>query len=336
MSESTFSRILPSGEMISIPTLEEAAQYSGQDGYLWLDFYEPDKDDLLPLIDAFGVHPLSIEDCLDESQVPKIEDFDTTTIVLLNSFHFEAGSLAIEEIDFILSDRFLITVSGHGESPIRPLKDIRRVVQRNMAGCKQGPDFLMHTIIDLIVDQKFTAIEALEENLNDAEERLLRDVTEFQPEDLLQIRRDLLTVRKSLFHEREILVKICRKDCPFIDDDVIYHFRDVYDHLARFFELTETARDTETSLMEIYLSMLSNQMAKSANETNITVRRLTFITTIFMPLTLLAGVGGMSEWSMMTGPENWRISYPLFILAMALLGVASYHLLKWFDRRRGD
>jgi magnesium transporter len=74
-------------------------------------------------------------------------------------------------------------------------------------------------------------------------------------------------------------------------------------------------------------------MTRAANETNVTVRRLTFITTIFMPMTLLAGIGGMSEWSMMTGPQNWRIAYPLFLLAMVVIGVASYFLLKLIDRR---
>jgi magnesium transporter len=74
-------------------------------------------------------------------------------------------------------------------------------------------------------------------------------------------------------------------------------------------------------------------MAKTANETNSTVRRLTFITTIFMPLTLLAGIGGMSEWSMMTGAANWKISYPAFLLMMVVIGIANYYLLKWFEKK---
>jgi magnesium transporter len=89
-----------------------------------------------------------------------------------------------------------------------------------------------------------------------------------------------------------------------------------------------------TSLMEMYLSMLNNQMTRAANDTNLTVRRLTFITTIFMPLSLLAGIGGMSEWSMMTGPQNWRIAYPAFLLAMVVIGIANYYFLKWLDKRR--
>jgi magnesium transporter len=75
-------------------------------------------------------------------------------------------------------------------------------------------------------------------------------------------------------------------------------------------------------------------MTKAANDTNVIVRRLTFITTIFMPLTLLAGIGGMSEWSMMTGPQNWRVAYPIFLLAMVVLAVINYFLIKWIEKRR--
>jgi magnesium transporter len=87
--------------------------------------------------------------------------------------------------------------------------------------------------------------------------------------------------------------------------------------------------------MEMYLSMLNNQMTKAANETNTTVRRLTIITTICMPLTLPAGIGGMSEWSMMTGPEHWRIAYPAFLLAMVVIGLGNYCLLTWLEKRSG-
>jgi magnesium transporter len=198
-----------------------------------------------------------------------------------------------------------------------------------------GPAFLLHFILDQVVDKKFIAIEALEDEINAAEEVILADLPGFNPAELLHLRRDLLAVRKSLFNEREILVKICRLDCPFITKKAIFFYRDIYDHLSKFFELTESSRDLVTSLMEMYLSMLNNQMAKAANDTNATVRRLTFITTIFMPLSLLAGIGGMSEWSMMTGPENWKFSYPLFLLAMVVLGLVNYYLLKAWEKKRG-
>ena len=88
--------------------------------------------------------------------------------------------------------------------------------------------------------------------------------------------------------------------------------------------------------MELYTSLISNQMNKMSNETNYSMKRLTLIATICMPLTLIAGIGGMSEWTMMTGPENWKISYPLFILGMMVLAVISYLIIKRLEKRKSD
>jgi magnesium transporter len=173
----------------------------------------------------------------------------------------------------------------------------------------------------------------MEGELEEAEEILLATPATFNPAELVRLRRYLLSLRKSLFHEREILVKICRMDCPFVVEKAIFHFRDIYDHLAKFLELTETYREIVTSLMELYTSLLNNLMTRASNETNSSVRRLTLIATIFMPLTLLASIGGMSEWSMMTGSSNWRIAYPLFLLGMVLIGIINYWLIRRIERQ---
>jgi magnesium transporter len=122
-------------------------------------------------------------------------------------------------------------------------------------------------------------------------------------------------------------------DCPFVPEKAIFHFRDIYDHLAKFFELTETDREIVTSLMELYTSLLNNHMTKVSNETNASVRRLTLIATIFMPLTLIASIGGMSEWSMMTGPGNWKVAYPLFLIGMGLIAAMNYLLIKLLEKK---
>lgn len=213
-------------------------------------------------------------------------------------------------MDIFIGEKFLITVNGYDSEARRPLNDIEHIIGGDIEIVRQGPAFLGHVILDYIVDQKFMTIEALADELDAAEEKMLADPANFNPVEMLHMCWVLLAHRKNLFHEREILVKICRKDCPLISEKAIFHYRDIL-----------------TSLMELYTSMLNNLMAKTANETNATVRRLTLITTTFMPLTLLAGIGGMSEWSMMTGPANWKIAYPAFILAMVIIGVANYYLL---------
>ena len=328
MPESSFYHISSKGKLAYVATLDEALTAAKKEGFVWLDYRQPTKEILSVLIDSFSIHPLSIEDCIDKNQVPKIEDFPGNTFIIFNAFSYADGELSVDEVDMFIGEKFLITVSEYDTAMRQPLNDIQRIVELDIQSVRQGPAFLMHVILDHIVDQKFVAIEALEDDLEAAEEAMLADPASFNPGEMLRLRRELLNLRKSLFHEREILVKICRKDCPFISDKAIFHYRDIYDHLAKFFELTESYRDIVTSLMELYTSMLSNMMAKTSNETNATVRRLTFITTIFMPLTLLAGIGGMSEWSMMTGPANWRIAYPAFILGMAIIGIANYYLLR--------
>ena len=334
MSESRFYHISPKGKLSVVATIDAALTTAKDGGFLWLDYCQPTKEELSKLIDPLGFHPLSIEDCLDANQIPKIEDFPRNTFIIFNTFEYLNKKLSVGEIDLFIGANFLVTVSKLNSENRQLLDGIEHIVERDIENARHGPAFLMHVILDYVVDLKFLAIEALEDELEAREEAMLDDVSNFKPAELLQSRRDLLSLRKSLFHEREILIKICRKDCPFIPEKAIFHYRDIYDHLTKFFELTESYRDLVSSLMEMYLSMLNNQMTKAANETNIVVRRLTLITTIFMPLTLLAGIGGMSEWSMMTGPHNWRIAYPAFLLAIGVIGFINYCLLKWFERKR--
>jgi len=332
MAETRFFH-LSAGAMVVLPTLDEALARGRQGGFVWVDCQQPTAEVLAELAGPFDLHPLAIEDCLDASQVPKIEDFPNNVFVLANAFQYASGELNSDEVDFFLGRNFLVTVSGREDGDRRPLSGIEKVVERELAAASQGPAFLMHVVLDRVVDASFEAIEAIEEDLDGSEETMLAAPAVFDPTELLRTRRVLLAMRKAVFHEREVLTRICRRDSPFFDEKVIHPFRDVHDHLTRSFELIETSRDVVTSLMEIYLSLLNNQMAQTANRTNRTMRRLTFITTVFMPMTLIAGIGGMSEWSMMTGPENWKLSYPLFLGGMAVLGVLSYLALRWLERQ---
>jgi magnesium transporter len=334
MSESKFYHISPAGKLAAVPSVTEALTTVKDGGFLWLDCYQPTRGELSALVDLLGLHPLSIEDCFDDDQVPKIEDYPKNTFILFNAFSYANGKLSIDEVDLFIGENYLVTVTRGDPDNGRVLKGIEQIVERDIESVRQGPAFLMHVILDHIVDQKFAAIELLEDELDRMEEMMLAAISSFSPAELIRLRRDIMALRKSIFHEREILTKICRKDCPFVSDKAIFHYRDIYDHLAKFFELAETYRDLVTSLTEMYLSLLNNQMTRAAQETNSTVRRLTFITTIFMPLTLLAGIGGMSEWSMMTGPENWRIAYPAFLAAMVLIGLANYYMLRRLEGRR--
>ncbi|HEX2969586.1 MAG TPA: magnesium transporter CorA family protein [Bacteroidales bacterium] len=333
MSATRFYHFPANGRFYGLATEGEAIMACKEDGFVWFNFYKPNRNDLNQLVESIGIHPLSVEDCFDEQQVPKIEHFTNNTFIIFNSFTIVNKELFVDEIDLFLGKNFLITVSGHNSGDRQPLNDLTGVLETGKMNFKGGPDNLMHRILDYIVDEKYRSFDILEDDLEQAEEKLLNEVESFQPVQLLEIRRKLLTLRKSLFHEREIMTKIIRMDSPFISQKAIVQYRDIYDHLAKFFEMAETFREIETSLMELYSSLLNNYMTKMSNATNVSVRRLTLIATIFMPLTLLASIGGMSEWTMITGPENWKIAYPLFVLGMMIIGVATYLFIKRMEKK---
>jgi magnesium transporter len=333
MSESKFYNFSPEGLFYGVNSVNEAITASKEGGFIWLNFFDPSAEELHSLVGTMDVHPLSVEDCLDSNQVPKIEQFPNNTFIIFNAFTYTDKTLFIDEIDIFLGKNFLITVSGIKSEGRKPMNGVINIVEKNQGLVKAGPAFLMQVVLDYIVDEKLQAIDSLEDELGEAEDNVLNNPANFKPSGLMRLKKYLVNLRKSLFHEREILVKICRMDCPFIPEKTIFHFRDIYDHLAKFFELTETDREMVTSLMELYTSLLNNQMTKMSNDTNMSVRRLTLIATIFMPLTLIAGIGGMSEWSMMTGPENWKISYPLFIAAMAVIAIVNYLLILMIERK---
>ena len=315
--------------MTPLKTREEALAHIGKNGYVWFDFNDPAREWLESLIEPLHLNPLSVEDCLDEDQIPKIENFENNTFILFNTYTYADRKLLIDEVDFFLGTGYLITSHGHLAHNPQFFDKLDEFIRIESADVKKGPDFLLHVILDYIVDKKYLAIDALQEELEALEEKILADVDSFRPQDLIHLRRFLLTLRKSLFYEREVLVKTCRRDSPHISEKAIYAYRDLYDHLAKFFEFVEINREMITSLMEVYLSLINNRMSLNANRTNESVKRLTIITTIFMPLTLLAGIGGMSEWSMMTGAENWRISYPLFLVGMGVVAYLNFLLLRW-------
>jgi len=333
MSESKFYHFTASGIFYNAGSASKAISAVREGGFIWLNYYSPDKEELLSLVDPLGIHPLSVEDCMDNLQVPKIEHFPKNTFIIFNAFSYIEKALRIDEIDIFIGENFLITVSGNNSESRKPLNGIEGFVEHELTNARKGPAYLMHLILDHIVDQKFHAIEAMEDELEVAEEEVLATPATFNPGELIRLRRFLLSLRKSLFHEREILVKICRLDCPFIGEKAVFHFRDIYDHLAKFLELTENYREIVTSLMELYTSLLNNIMTNASNQTNLSVRRLTLIATIFMPLTLLASIGGMSEWTMITGTENWKLAYPLFLLGMVVIGILNYILIRRLEKR---
>lgn len=336
LSLSRFFYIDVSGRISTLSSLEDGLKAVSSGGFLWLDYCAPDLETLQPLMTEFNVHPLSVEDMLNEDQLPKLDLFPDYSFMVFNIFESADSEIITHELDLLVGSNFFISSTKYDKSGQPLLAGVERAVERESQRIKNGPAFLLHLIIDIMVDRKFQAIDQIEIKLDQYEDEILADSRDFDLSGLMNSRRSLMVIRKSVFYEREVISKLIRRDSRFISDQSIVFFRDVYDHLSRYYEISETARDQVTSLMEIHLSMISNRMAQTSNRTNAIMRRLTLITTIFMPLTLISGIGGMSEFTFFVGENNFKVGYLVLFAAMALIAALNYTLLKRMEREVND
>ena len=150
--------------------LHEAIDALKEGGFVWFNFYKPPREELSSLVDTIGIHPLSVEDCFDDKQVPKIEYFTNNTFILFNAFTYTEKELFIDEINLFIGKNFLITVSGHNSGERKPLNDIVNIIESDPKNAKAGPDFLMHIVLDYLVDEKYKAFDNMEDDLEEAEE----------------------------------------------------------------------------------------------------------------------------------------------------------------------
>ena len=333
MASNVFYFISSQGNIKTLDSFEEALKYRDEDGYLWLSYYRPSIEELMVLEGSFGINKLTIEDCLDEEQLPKVDDNKNYSHVIFNNFSYNERVFSVDEKHLIIGDKFLITVLNHkNDSDENFIKEFFNLFELYINDVKRGPAFGLHILIDYLVDQKFVGLEWISEELLDLENGLLEESIEVDPNKIQKIRRDLNIIRKSVFFERESLLKIIRGDISFIPEEALIHYRDVYDHLNKYFGMIEGNREMEVNLININLAIINNKMALSSNQTNKAVRRLTLITTIFMPLTLIVGFFGMSEYTMMTQKYTWQIAYPILVVIMIIIGASSLSLIKWLGR----
>jgi magnesium transporter len=173
MSDSRFYHMSLAGELDRLATLEDALKARKNGGFIWLEYCSPDREQLAELIDPLGVHPLAIEDCIDENQIPKIEDYPNHSFILFNGFDYQGQGITIYEIDMFIGENVLITVSRTSTNGTPFLLDMERFVRQDIENSRLGPAYLAHSLLDHVVDRKFAAIESLEDELNSTEDVIL-------------------------------------------------------------------------------------------------------------------------------------------------------------------
>lgn len=293
---------------------------------LWVHLEKPDSDELLHYLkDIFSFHPLAIEDCQSaEYQTPKVDDFKAYIFIVTHTIQLGSrdNDLTTRELNLFLGSNYLVTCSLHGN--LSPLDSVWEGLSRDERLHDNGSDFLCHAILDRLVDSYMPVLDKLDEEIDLLEDSVMAKPEPQTLERILALKHNLIALRRVISPMREVANKLSRDEYSQIDQYSRIYFRDIYDHLVRFQDLSESIRDVTSGALDIYLSSTSLRL-------NVIMKALTIVSTIFLPLTFLAGVYGMNFHFM---PElDWRWAYPALWGAFILIGIGMIALFKrrgWF------
>ena len=301
--------------------LQECIPFRDTDSVTWIDI---DGLQDIPLLErlgeSYGLHPLILEDILNTDQRPKSDDMDSYIYVVLKMLDYDPNSPEIisEQVSIVFGRNYVISLQEGREGDLfDPLRERIRTGKGRIR--KLGPDYLAYSLLDTIIDRYFLILEKFAEQIETLEEKLISDPG---PETLRQIhhlKKEMISLRKSAWPLRELVYSLEKSDSDLIRPETKIFLRDIYDHAVHIIDSIETYREMLSSMLDIYLSSVSNRM-------NQVMKVLTIIATIFMPLTFLAGVYGMNFKFM---PElGWRWGYPLVMLIMLGVGAVMLYFFK--------
>ncbi len=276
---------------------------------------------------TFGLHHLAVEDVLNSGQRPKMERFDDQIFVIAALASLTAERVAVSQVSLFVGENFLVSLCDAEDEGFEPI--VTRMRDPKSRVRNGGIDYLLYALLDLVVDHGFPLLEEFGAQLEELEERILSAVPHETLDDVHRIKRELIQLRRVLWPQREVINQLLRDEGGLIQPGTRVYLRDCYDHTIQIMDFLETYRDMTASLLDIYLSSVSNRM-------NMTMRVLTVIATIFIPLTFIVGIYGMNfdpgagPWSM---PElGWRYGYlSVWAVMLALAGgmVAFFRRHHW-------
>jgi len=252
---------------------------------LWVDIQDPEDHEIELLLEVFGLHPLTVEDCIMPNLRPKLEEFDGYLFVVLQGLkRTDSKRLTPTEVDFCVGRNFLITVRSEA---MRVLDEECIRVEKKSPIIKRGADFLFYSLADSLIDSYFPVIDEVEAKVDELETRLLANSTQQTVTELLGVYNELMALRRTLAPHREILSRLNRGDLPFITSANTIYFRDIYDHLMRMSDLVDACREVTTMALEAYATIVSNRL-------NEIMKTLTAIATLALPLLVITGIYGMN------------------------------------------
>jgi magnesium transporter len=303
--------------------------------HFWVDIEKPEDEDYAILDEVFGFHPLAIEDSINRAQRPKIESYNHVGDACQQGYFYmvihgadqkPGQKLRTEELDMFVSERYLLTIHDEPMASLQPL--LQRAASDPRLVLDPGIDLLLHQVLDRLVDKYQPILEQLQDDLDELEEEAM---TEPSPTLLTRItmkKRELLSLRRIIGPQREVLAQLTRGEVPFIRESTRIYLRDVLDHLIRAVETIELYRDLVVGVRDIYMSSISNNL-------NHIMKTLTIITVIALPMTVITSFFGMNFNEEHVSVWGWLLNHPAgFWVSMLFIVIMVIALLALFRQRR--
>ena len=289
----------------------------------WIDVQGlADAPALQALGDSLGLHPLIIEDVIDTNERTKLDVFTDHFFLVVDTFYYldANGELQSDQVSMVVFADLVVTFQEGLADAFGPVREKLRAERSRLR--TRGADYLAYALLDALVDRYFVALEELGERIERVEDELAHRPDPDVLQTIHRLRGDTTLLRKSVWPLRELVNALVRGEAPLVSDTTAVYLRDVYDHTVEIVDTTETFREILSTMLDIYLSSVSNRL-------NEVMKFLTIIATVFIPLTFIVGVYGMNFKYM---PElEWPWGYPMVWAVMVACGLG----MLYYFRRKG-
>lgn len=311
-------------QQIDIKVLEQCFPFKDKETVTWINVEGIHRPEILEKLgQCYGLHPLVLEDIMATDQRPKMTDYDDYLFIVLKMITYNGnnGGLEIEQVSLILGKNFVLSFQeGKDGDVFNPLRERLKSGKGKIR--KMGADYLVYALMDSIVDNYFTVLENIGEEIELIEEKVVTDPAPETLREIHKLKRDMIFLRKSVWPLREVIGSLERGESELVTDATEIYLRDVYEHTIQVIDTIETFRDMLAGMLDIYLSSVSNRL-------NAVMKVLTVISTIFLPLTFIVGLYGMNFKYM---PElEWKWGYPAVWVLMIII---SAFMLVLFKRKK--
>jgi magnesium transporter len=296
----------------------------GIESITWIDVHGlGDELVVRELGEIFSLHPLTLEDVVHVGQRPKTEEFDQHRFIVLRMVEvLDSGHLQTEQLAMFLGATFVVTFQEFPGDPFDPIRERLRKGRGLLR--RMGPDYLMYSLLDATIDHYFPVMERFGELLEELEDEVATNPRPATLRKIHRVKSELLMIRRAIWPVRDVVNALMRDESELIKPDTRTHLRDCYDHAVQVMDMVETFRELSSGLLDIYMSSV-------ANKTNDVMKVLTVVTTIFAPLTFIAGIYGMN-FEPGAGPLSMpELKHPYgYVATIAVMILIALAMLRYF------